>query len=58
MDGSRDSATKVPSIGGRRRDASGSKQGRIGPIRKDVNLPLEVHNKVQFIRRKKGEKEK
>jgi hypothetical protein len=39
VDDSRDSATKVPSVGGGRRDASGSKQGGIGPIRKDVNLP-------------------
>jgi hypothetical protein len=39
LDDSRDSAVNVPSVGGRRRDASRSKQGGIGPKRKDVNLP-------------------
>jgi hypothetical protein len=39
VDDNRDSAMKVPFVGGGSRDASGSKQGGIGPIRKDVNLP-------------------
>jgi hypothetical protein len=38
VDDSRDSATKVPSIGGEA-GMLRSKQGGIGPIRKDVNLP-------------------
>jgi hypothetical protein len=30
---------KFPPLGARSRDASGSKQGGIGPIRKEENLP-------------------
>jgi len=35
----RDNATKIPSMDGGIRDTSGSKQGGIGIIKKDKNLP-------------------
>lgn len=47
VDESQDSAMKVPSVGGGRRDASGYKQGGVGEIRQDGNLPNRVHNKFE-----------
>jgi hypothetical protein len=47
VDESRDSAMKVPSVGGGRRDASGYKQGGVGEIRQDGNLPNRAHSKFE-----------
>jgi hypothetical protein len=47
VDEIRDSVMEVPSVGGGRRDAFGYKQGGVGEIRQDGNLPNRAHSKFE-----------